>query len=488
MQKHLTRLDLFLSRKKRCRSLARKAKNLANRYRSGLTKYTVAAILMAIPLYPKFPFIRVPGTYVSVRLEDFILVFASLVLLLNLLPDIKGFLKNKINQAIFLYLMIALVSVASAIFVTKTVQPHLAVLHWFRRVEYFIPFFLGLFALKGKKGNLEFYLKVLMITILLAFVYGLGQKYLNWPVIITQNLEYAKGVALRYIPGSHINSTFAGHYDLGTFLILLLPIYISLLFLLKGTRTKLLTAMIILSGLWLLAYSGSRISTASYLVAAVSALLLIRKYKAIPLVIIISVLFFAMSSNLVARYGRIIEVGRKTLQEKIRLNYLLPPGTAYALEEKGGLPRREKVSTPTPEPASVFEDRSTSIRLAVEWPRAIRAFSKNPLLGTGFSSITLATDNEYLRLFGEVGILGFLAFFLIFARIGKMILFSFPLMKSYQGLELGYFAGVAGALPGIFLNAVFIDVFEASKFAIVFWLLMGMLISMGRNGKNVEKD
>ena len=76
----------------------------------------------------------------------------------------------------------------------------------------------------------------------------------------------------------------------------------------------------------------------------------------------------------------------------------------------------ENTPIPTEESQPVFEDRSVSIRLNVEWPRAIRAFSKNPLLGTGYSSITLATDNDFLRLLGEVGLVGALAFFLIFAN------------------------------------------------------------------------
>ena len=36
-------------------------------------KYLVSAIILAVPLYPKFPLIEVPGTFVSVRLEDFLL-------------------------------------------------------------------------------------------------------------------------------------------------------------------------------------------------------------------------------------------------------------------------------------------------------------------------------------------------------------------------------------------------------------------------------
>jgi len=73
------------------------------------------------------------------------------------------------------------------------------------------------------------------------------------------------------------------------------------------------------------------------------------------------------------------------------------------------------------EPTALAVGRSTDIRLKVEWPRAIKAFLKNPLLGTGYSSITLATDNDYLRMLGETGILGTLAFLAIILEITRIV-------------------------------------------------------------------
>jgi len=443
----------------------------------GILKYLLAAVLLAVPLYPKFPFIKVPGTHVSIRLEDFILAFLALILIFLVLQNIKEFTESKVNRAIGLFLVIGLISLASAIVVTKTVAPHIGFLHWVRRVEYFIPFFAGVLAVKYRRGNLEFFLKVLMITILYAAIYGLGQRYLSWPIIITQNPEYAKGVALRWIAGSHINSSFAGHYDLGSFLVLLLPIYITLFFVIKEFRTRVVLFFVVSAGLWLLSYSGSRISVVSYLVASVLALLLTKKYKAIPMIIIFSLLFFSLSPNLRARYLRIIEVTGQKLKGISQVLYPSNHNVVFAAQELTLPGKRQRVE-PTPTPAPIFEDRSTSIRLNVEWPRAVRAFSKNPLLGTGYSSITLATDNDYLRLLGEVGILGFLAFLLIFLRIGKLILSSFPLVKNFKGVELGFLAGVVGVMSGVFLNAVFLDIFEASKFAIIFWLITGLAVGL----------
>ncbi|MCH7641119.1 O-antigen ligase family protein [Patescibacteria group bacterium] len=453
--------------------------------RESVLKYLVAAVLLAVPLYPKFPIISIPGTFVAIRLEDFLMVAIAIVLAAFVLSDIGSFFKDKINKAILLFLVAGLFSVASAVLITKTVTAHIAFLHWVRRIEYFIPFFLGVYALKSGRKNLEFYIKVLMVTILISFVYGFGQKNFSWPIITTQNQEYSQGVALRYVPGAHINAGFAGHYDLGTFLVLLLPLFIALFFLARNNLVRFSYLIIISAALWLLAFSGSRISTVSFLTAASLSLILVRRYKAIPLVILFSLIFFSLSPNLVARYSRIFEVVRGRLIE-MKGTFSEPTSRLYSIKyvyaqvDSNGTPQRRVRASPTPTPVPVFEDRSTSIRLNVEWPRAIRALSKNPLFGTGYSSITLATDNDYLRLLGEVGILGFAAFSLIFLRVGKLIVKKLPLYENFQGIELAYMAGMIGGLLGIFMNAVFLDVFEASKFAIVVWLFLGMSVSLLR--------
>lgn len=444
-----------------------------------IVKYLVATMLLVVPLYPKFPLITVPGTFVSIRLEDFVLVFAALVLVIIILPQISTFIKETVGRSILIYLFVGLMSLISALLVTKTITPHIGFLHFIRRVEYFVPFFIGVYAIKSKRGNLEFYIKTLMITMSIMFLYGLGQKYLTWPIIITQNLEYSKGIALRYISGGHLNSTFAGHYDLGTFLVFILPVLISMFFFVKKLKEKIVILGIFSGGLWLLAFSGSRVSSLSYLIASFVALLAIKRIKAFPIVVAFSLLVFSLSPNLVSRYGRIIEVTVDKVKSFNKI-LLINPEAVYAQNKAMPLQRRD-VPTPTPTPLPVFEDRSTSIRLNVEWPRAIRALSKNPLLGTGYSSITLATDNDYLRLLGEVGILGTMAFMVIFAHVAKAILAKLPIDKYYTSIESAYLGGFYGGVVGVFINAFFIDVFEASKFAILFWLFMGMTLSLVKN-------
>jgi len=440
-------------------------------------KYLTAAVLMVIILYPKFPFLRLPGIQVAIRLEDFLMVGVTAICGFYLLPKAIPIFSSKIEKAILVYLVVGFISLLSAIFLTKTVVPGVGILHWLRRIEYFAPFLLGILAIR-KKENLGFYLKVLMLTLFIVFLYGLGQKYLHWPIIVTQNLEYAKGIALRWIPGSHINSTFAGHYDLATFLVLVLPIFISLFFLVRQLKTKIVLFILWLSGMWLLSAAVSRISVVSYLLASLTSLILIKKYKGAILVLGLSVVIFSFSSGLIARYGSVIEVIKRWSNEQ---RLLMVPLNIYAATEGTPTKAPRYIPTPTPIPIPVFEDRSSSIRLKVEWPRALRALSKNPLLGTGYSSITLATDNDYLRILGELGILGFGAFAAIIFGIVKILVEK--LRSSWRNsteAESAFLAGICGGVFGVLINAAFIDVFEASKLAIIFWLVMGILVGLIR--------
>lgn len=438
-------------------------------------KYIVAAILIVVPLYPKFPFLKIPGTFVSVRLEDLIFLLSGFLLISIHLPRLREFFKSKLNLAVVLYLSIGLLSLFSAVFLTQSVVIQIGFLHWARRIEYFIPLFLGFESIKRNKLNLDFYLKIIVLVVFFIFIYGYGQKHYGWPIIITQNEEYSKGVALRWIPGSHINSTFAGHYDLASYLVLIMPIFISLIFILKNRMEKATIIVLVIAGLWLLVNSASRISLISYLISSSFALILIKKIKVIPILFVVTVVFVIFSSNLLDRYLRIFKVLRDDFVQFNRINYQLSATQIYASDDFSA---RVNTLSPTPTPIPVFEDRSTNIRLNVEWPRAFRALTKNPLLGTGYSSITLATDNDYFRLLGETGILGFTSFIGIFLVIIYFYFKVVPFNKQFNGIERAFLAGIIGALPGIFINAFFIDIFEASKFALIFWLLIGMSISL----------
>lgn len=446
-----------------------------------ISKYLIAAVLIIVPLLPKFPFIKVTGTYVAIRFEDILMLVLGLTLIPKFVVDIKKIWKDKIISAILIFFAATLVSLLAGAFLTDTLTLKIGFLHWARRVEYMVPFLATYLLIPKEKirESAEFFFKILLMVTLIACGYGLGEMFFHFPVIITQNQEYSKGIALFWTPGAHINSTFAGHYDLSAFVVLVMPIFLAALFSIKGVFYKIAIAVSSVSGVWLLINSISRTAQATYLFAITITLILLKKYKAWLLVTAISLVFMFMSSGLDARFSQAIKYLYQHLSSKGGVSYILPGLSVKAAGE---------VTTPAPAPGPAIgtNDVSIDIRYYVEWPRALRAFLKNPLLGTGYSSIDLATDNDYLRMLGETGILGFLAFVLLIFNIGKVYLKVFSLKEKLDGFEKSFLFGVLGGSMGIFATAVLIDLFEASKIAIIFWLLLGCSMSMIKS-KTIEQ-
>lgn len=392
----------------------------------------IALLLLVIPLYPKFPILGVSGTFVSIRLEDFLIAAVFLVFLLRK-PSFS-------NRPILLYLLIGLVSIFSAITLTKSVSLNQGLLHFFRRVEYMSLFFVG-FSFLTSLSQIPFLVRSFLITALLVALYGLGQQFLGFPVITTTNSEFSKGLTLTLGPGARINSTFAGHYDLAAYTVFPLLLILGLLSL-PSSRYK--PALLLLGILvyWILLLSASRVTFAAFYLVAFAFVWLIGKKVWIPILMILAFFSVLVSPQLAGRY-------RQLLFPSAHAQVPVDEQTADAL-------------------VPVAEDRSFNIRLKAEWPRAVRAFLKNPILGTGYSSVGLAVDNDYLRALAETGVLGLLAFLLIIFRFLK----TTPVFS--PSLESIFILSVTLSLCSLLLNALFIDVFEASKIALLTWLTLGL--------------
>jgi hypothetical protein len=444
-----------------------------------ISKYLIAAILIIVPLFPKFPLIGVPGTYVAIRFEDLLLLALAIILIPKVILDFKKLIHDPIFLAFLIFLASGILSTIAGAFLTQTVAFVIGIFHWARRIEYITPFFAAYLLIPKDKivENIEFYLKILVIVVAIAFVYGLGQRYFQFPVIITQNEQYSKGIALLWTAGSHINSTFAGHYDLAAFMVMVLPMLLAAIFVLKDKISRFLLVAVSGAGLWLLINSISRIAQVSYILAVSTAFLLIRKFRGLALVLIISIFFMVVSTGLDARFYSAVHAIYERVTAGKSFSYI--ESHFVALADQITLPASAgNIPIPTPTPIPILQDVSIAIRVNVEWPRAIRAFLKDPLLGTGYSSIDLATDNDFLRMLGETGLIGLFSFGLIFLRIGKVFKGAFPLTKKLSGIELIFFVGMLGAIVGTVVTAFFIDIFEASKFAIIFWLLIGCAVNL----------
>ncbi len=460
--------------------------------------WAVAFLLFFIPLYPKFPLLGVSGTYVSIRLEDiFIAVIFGLFALQFIFKRDFSILKEPLTRLILIFFGIGLLSSVSAFFITKNIVVHIALLHFLRRIEYLSLLFVSYYSFKNIK-QLKTYGWILLISALGVIFYGLGQKFYGWPVVSTMNKEFSKGMILKLTWWARVNSTFAGHYDLAAFMVMILPLVTAVLIMAKNWKTKIVTVFLGVLSYYILILTASRISFAAYL-AAVSFVLWESKKKLwlIPF-LALSLLGMVFSSDLGQRYAATfkidldflsanIKMPKKMLLAEVTPTPMLTPTPVSSTQpppvKKKPTPTPTLTPTPTASPVAYIEPtvlatgRSTDIRLKVEWPRAVNAFLKNPLLGTGYSSITLATDNDYLRMLGETGILGSLAFLAIILEVFRRAV-VFLRGRDGSGEEKLLILGIMGAAIGYFLNATFIDVLEASKVAFFFWILVGIALKV----------
>lgn len=444
----------------------------------------LSILIVFIPLYPKFPLMTVRGTYVAIRLDDIVVAACILIWLVWQIKNRFPLFKHKITPLFIAYFIAIILSTLNAILIYQVGRPTILILNTFRRFEYISLFFITLEGIKTKKDFLYPYLFSLIALVGIA-LYGYGQKYLSLPVISTMNEEFSKGQLLQMNIWTRISSTFAGHYDLAAYLSLMLIPILAVALLIKNKKLKILSFILFLIGFHLLTLTASRISIFAFWGSATLCLILIRKYLwVIPLTFLIIFSFFNskdLNQRLLATL-KIFSPPSKTATIDTTPSPAPPTTMPLVSPTKGPviayvtpIPtvfRHQPLEEFIPIDADAGVARSGEIRFNVEWPRAITAFRKNPLLGTGLGSITLATDNDYLRFLGESGLLGFLSFSFIFVYL---FIKSLPFIIKrktdfYSQLPLIFFS----VMLCIWSNAIFIDIFEASKVAYPLWILMAL--------------
>jgi hypothetical protein len=498
----------------------------------------IAGFLLAfIPLYPKWPLFDIlPGYNVRIRLEDFLILATLIFFFVQVLRRKIRLKQAPLLKPMLIYLAIGFLSTLSALFITKTIYPeYLQIaklyLHFFRRIEYFSLFFIFFFALKNPR-QIKIFLLVLALTVFGVSIYGFGQKYLYWPAYSTMNREFSKGIALYLTEHARVLSTFGGHFDLAAYIVITLVPIIILGFLYKKVWVRLLLLSLALVEYWLLILTASRTSWIGFMVGITVAfgLLLFKKNwlwvaSRWLSVVLVTVLIMISFGDLSERFSHILKLeGIKALVTK---PFTKPPAEGMPLA--GNLTPEQQLSIvasksdfpPLPagqqreKPADVYFDPypeiqaylatmsgeiinvsysenalkyglSAGIRMDVLWPNALNALKRNPLLGTGYSTLVKSqvwefttaesTDNDFLRLLGETGLLGFLSFLGIFVVI---ILFLWRAFRqSKNPLYYGLFGSAIALTLGLLVNALYIDVFEASKIAYSYWSVIGLILAL----------
>ncbi|MCX6732676.1 MAG: O-antigen ligase family protein [Candidatus Roizmanbacteria bacterium] len=493
---------------------------------NNILKILLVGYIFFIPLFPKLPFQMIDYTYIAIRYEDFFVALVYFVFFIQLLR--KKVSLNRTYLILFVLFWIStFISFILGFYVQHTIIiRNVGFLNALRRIEYMSIFFVFAASVKSRK-DVVFYLRLILSTIVIVTLYGLGQKYLGWPAVQTMNPEYAKGYLLVLDSWARISSTFGGHYDLAAFLIFFMPLLLALT--VKVNKWYYVVFLLALSNI---ALTASRVSYGAYVLSALPFLLYFRKWVLLLITIVATVGLTLLSNNLTQRINRTFQTkqifidkttGTTTVPRRLQPDDL--PIGDYIIDKNGADSRAVDVSTIdtntkdarevklnllddirneakktgkvlTAEEenrlvneafanmkvvSAVIPDISVATRLQVEWPRAIRAFLKYPIFGKGPSSITEATDNDYLRWLGEFGFVGTALFLLILGKLFFTLFFA-GLKHTTDRVILW---GVLSGFFGLLINATMIDIFEASKVAFIFWMIMGMAIGYLSNSPSV---
>lgn len=467
----------------------------------------VLTLFIFVPLYPKFPLINVAKTFVAIRIEDFLI--AGVLILWGLFILVTGrwraLIQDRLIQLIGLFLGIGILGVFSGFYLTHTITLQLGILHYFRRIELMMLLPVVMSVVKTQK-QVKTILWTISGVIVLVCLYAFGQKYLGWPVISTGNSEFSKGLILSLTPGARVSSTFAGHYDLAIYLVMMIMILISFFIGWKQLWFRFYLVFVGVLSTIVLVMTAARLSFLAVLLGSISVMLLGKRWKYLLILVFIFGLAVVYPSQLRDRFVSTIKVNllgqgqryeASTLYQEERSGLNIPTLPMKVASQSGvGVNLASELSTDSATPeAKLASDivpgepidstqlgvfRSFDIRVQIEWPRALNAFYKNPLIGTGYSSLGIATDNDILRSLGEVGLLGTIAFVMLHIEILRRL---FTLIGSSRKLTKFLATGMIGVVVAFIVNSTFIDVYEASKVATIFWMLIGLSLAC----KNYEE-
>ena len=268
-------------------------------------------LLAFIPLYPKLPLLDVRHTWVYVRIEDFVVLFVLFFWGITKLRHKNG-LNTPLTIPILLFWLIGAVATIHGLLLIFSslgdVRGNVALLSMLRRIEYMSLFFVAYSAMRDKRFLL-WVTVLLTVTVLAVTLYGIGQKYVGFPAFLTMNEEFAKGIPIRLSGLSRVSSTFGGHYDLAAYLVLVLPILVSMVFGIKNVLARIILLVTSFLGLIVMVMTVSRISLFA-LIASVGFVVFVQKKKlilfSVPVILLGGLVLVSIFPGIVERFGNTV--------------------------------------------------------------------------------------------------------------------------------------------------------------------------------------
>lgn len=390
-----------------------------------LTNLNLAAgiLIFSMLLSPEIGLAQISGRGVVLRIEDVLLIviFFCWLVKLTLNRELRFLKKTPLNLPIGLYIFASIF----ATFFGMTLGHLTSIIGLFyilKYIEYFMLYFFITNILKTSKQS-KLYIALFLLVYFIICIYGYSQ--FGRLVRVTTPFE----------GGDEPNT-------LGGYLLLIMGLSLGLLVYSDSLPQQILLGGLIVFGFPVFLRTFSRCSYLGIIPMYLTVLFLSKKRKPILIMFLILAIYFLPS----------------LLPEPVidRIGVTFTPAKAYKLAG-----------------TTIKLDESGVDRLN-KWTFVFRAFSKSPIWGWGITSLGLFVEGEFVRLLGEVGMLGLLAFFWIIFRIFKVSLQNFQIVKDNfsKGIIVGFLAGLVGLL----FHALTTNTFIIVRIMEPFWFLAAVVM------------
>lgn len=419
----------------------------------------LSILIIVILVVPKINIISIQGSRNGIRIDDiFILIYAIILLyrIINKKIEINKQIKN-IMLIFGIYIFICIIStIINSI--NGRVGFILSSLYVIRKIEYFVLFFAGIdFYNTSRDKNSIF--KLLNSIVIFHIVYSI-LEYTN----IIGDIGHLIGRP----DNDRIYSTFSGPYEFSAFFSIMACIYIVKI--LKDKDYFSIPLLIISIGEILI--SQSRISILSVLVLTIATILYYFKSKKQRIITIMCMCSLILIFILLVNFSNITILKRfKTinLMESLKTFEIAWNNTDYDYYASTGQINYSQ------EALNSSNDLSYVFRIS-KWATLLKETIKSPIIGLGSSIVGEGIDGNIVRIICENGLLGIVIWLLLIIYIFKV---------SIGKNKNRYSKFVAFITINMFIIAIFIDIYEASKIMSLYWFLIGtaMVVDKRQNEK-----
>jgi len=431
--------------------------------------YIISVISLIIIVYfPKINIISVSGTYVGIRIDDFLVAIFMLLFIIFNYKNLFSILKNeRAKKIIGIFSIYILWCVISSLFgiLNGFIEFKMAFLYTLRKVECFSFIFMGYYFVKNAKNK-----RVLSNIICFSIIFHTIFMLLNHYGVIG---TFINGKYVRDVIHYRVQSTFNGAYEFSAFLTLIEPFFVYKILNEKDKKDIFVSIISLVCIALCIFFSESRTSLMIYglilLVMPIyylknKIILFIKNNKAKSIVLsIIFIIFFSVGLYLIFNTNRF-----KSLNLSHMKNDLID---AWDKRDYNSYKDRNISFT-------IDGDRSFIIRIS-KWFDLIDLSMKYPITGAGVSISGEALDGNYTRILCESGIIGLILW----------TLFIVIILIENKHSKYKYKSIVIFGMFTLLLQALFIDIFEASKIMMFYYFILGCSIfNIEKNNKNNKKN